>query len=70
MDEYVTEFNWDDVDIEGNAMYCARERVVRCRDCLFAKDGGVRCGHFLDECGDGPALVYPDGFCAWGERRK
>ena len=48
------------------------EKVVRCRDCVNAFRGRGQkflvCSH---ACG-GPysAIVAPNGFCAWGERRK
>lgn len=47
-----------------------RERIVRCRDCKHAimsyQDGYPRCaGPMVAEA----TLVYPDGFCAWGEER-
>lgn len=54
-----------------------RERVVRCRDCLYLEQGPeglFGCLKFLvasDYCADIPPSFcpYPDGFCAWGERR-
>lgn len=42
-----------------------REEIVRCRDCRFSLAHGNGCGRNQD--------IYdaePDGFCAWGERRK
>ena len=46
-----------------------RERVVRCRDCVYAgpcplADSEKLMCAFHDEM-----LVTPDGFCAWGEMR-
>ena len=48
-----------------------RERVVRCRDCVFTEEEGRVCNFFTDESGEIsiPASVEPDGFCAWGEPR-
>ena len=50
-----------------------REEIVRCRDCeyIFHREynNGFEyhtCGYFDSE----HAEVAPDGFCAWGERRK
>lgn len=65
MDEHVTEFNWGSVDVEGSPEYIARERVVRCRDCVHfrppSKTDRARCDGVF-------AFVEPtpDGFCAWG----
>ena len=47
-----------------------RERVVRCRDCVYAgpcplADSEKLMCAFHDEM-----LVTPDGFCAWGEERE
>lgn len=49
------------------------EKVVRCRDCVYASQGRdhqriLVCRH---ACG-GPysTIVGPYGYCAWGERRK
>lgn len=74
-EEFVTEFNWDSVDVEGSPDYVARERVVRCRNCKHAVEicgtEKLDCMHFaqwdyyLDE--PGQWLVEPNGFCAWGE---
>lgn len=53
--------------------YLPREEVVRCRECVYAEDGGKLCRHFMTSdvferpC---PSEVRPDGFCAWGERRR
>lgn len=74
MDEYVTEFNWDSVDVEGSPEYIARERVVRCRDCgrAYRRGGGVYCSRVLQWGSNDrptPLPVEPDGFCSWGERR-
>lgn len=43
---------------------CAREPIVRCRDC--------RCKHDVDGrhlCVRWQFATEPDGFCAWGERK-
>ena len=52
-----------------------RERVVRCRDCGFARRDGddICCARSLrlDERGVSRlSLVRLDGFCAWGEPRE
>lgn len=51
--------------------------LVRCRDCKYVTDEGYGCKYFSHyEQGasyrweDVPAEVEPDGFCAWGKRRK
>lgn len=66
MAEYVTEFDWDNVDIDGNPMFLTRECVVRCRDCRrsFEERGELWCRGIV-----GPP-VEPDGFCAWGQPRE
>ena len=50
--------------------YLPNERVVRCRDCVYAgpcplADSEKLMCAFHDEM-----LVTPDGFCAWGEPRE
>ena len=72
MAEYVVEYK-----DEGMYATCAKERIVRCRDCKHAVEHcdteKLDCTHFSqwdyyeDEPGHWP--VEPDGFCAWGERR-
>ena len=63
MAEYVVEYKDD-----GLYRKCAKERVVRCRDCSMydAEDG--MCTRDPEHTGRG-WYAYPDGFCAWGERR-
>ena len=46
-----------------------REEIVRCRDCKFGVDGGKYCAEGCADSWDW-RCVEPDGFCAWGERRK
>lgn len=49
-----------------------REEVVRCRDCAHSWKDGTSCNYFSD-FDDGliiPAIVEPDGFCAWGRKRE
>lgn len=65
MGEYVVEYK-----DEGMYTTCAKERVVRCRDCAYAgpcplADSEKLMCAFHDEM-----LVTPDGFCAWGEPRE
>ena len=51
-------------------------KVVRCRDCEHYEDhytdfafyDAPVCWHFEKES-DYPAMVEPDGYCAWGVRR-
>ena len=70
MAEYVVEYK-----DEGMYATCAKERVVRCRDCAHAEcyESGlvwpfILCSHFESEgC---KAMVEPSGFCAWGEPRE
>ena len=64
---------YDSDDYSGE---CLRlERVVRCRDCGFARRDGddICCARSLrlDERGVSRlSLVRLDGFCAWGEPRE
>ena len=44
------------------------EEIVRCRDCKYAWREGTICHVF--GCGDIPAMVEPDGFCAWGRKME
>lgn len=47
------------------------EDIIRCRDCAYAHNGsgrGLLCDYFMDS-NKIPALVTPNGFCAWAERR-
>lgn len=44
-------------------------KLVRCKDCVWGKAvDQVGCVRFEDSGSDG--LKDPDGFCAWGEKRK
>lgn len=81
MSEYVVEYKDD-----GLYRKCAKERVVRCRDCKHCNvvpDGSTAfCDQLYDKpdwglpapyTGSEPAQMLEvglDGFCAWGERRK
>lgn len=42
------------------------EEIVRCRDCKFYLEEHKRCYHFEDS----EFCPEPNGFCAWGKRRK
>ena len=49
-----------------------REEIVRCQDCAHSCEDGTSCNYFCD-FDDGliiPAIVEPDGFCAWGRKRE
>ena len=70
MAEYMVEYKDD-----GLYRKCAKERIVRCRDCgrAYRRGGGVYCSRVLQwGSNDRPAPlpVDPDGFCAWGEPRE
>ena len=58
MREYIIEYLTDKTSIE-------REEIVRCRDCRFSLAHGNGCGRNQDIYD-----VEPDGFCAWGVKRK
>lgn len=81
MDEYVTEFNLDSVDVGGSPEYITRELVVRCRDCEYAmehKSKSILGTELVTLTCSGPiqgaysegADVEPDCFCAWGSTRE
>ena len=42
--------------------------IVRCRDCKHYEN--YTCNSWQWHNWDAPIEVEPDGFCAWGERRK
>lgn len=69
MSEYVVEEPSD-----GSASWRVHELIVRCRDC-GKSIGGVQCMRHKSSGWSGNTWVeeyeqvYPDGFCAWGERR-
>lgn len=43
------------------------EEVIRCRDCKYQRD--CYCDHPRGAYMNAIFPLYPDGFCAWGERR-
>ena len=46
------------------------ERIIRCRDCAYARFGAQACA-LLDESEEMFwVCVEPDGFCSWGEPRE
>lgn len=64
-------------EYKGEGLYttCEKERVVRCRECLYYSENGTglyECAKFftseysLDDLT--PFVPLADGFCAWGER--
>ena len=74
MSEYIVD--WDkNLDIDTFSKNSLRDEIVRCRDCVHYIDTprrGSRCVHWMTlDCFENPipSEVYPDGFCAWGERR-
>lgn len=58
----------------GREVYTVRTadgpEIVRCRDCKMSLNNGEACWYFAhEEWGETvPAIVRPDGYCAWGER--
>lgn len=61
------------IDGRNEGEYDRRERVIRCRDCAFAQNGGTRCLYWShkDSATSKVAMPYvdPRGFCAWGKER-
>lgn len=46
-----------------------REMIVRCRGCSYASSAGLDCDPEAMYCVVMDAVVAPDGFCSFGERR-
>ena len=79
MSEYVCDIRQDYLDVpydsdDFSGTLERRERVVRCRDCVYYKHkaiGNPNKGYFRewDYCDHWAEDVEPDGFCAWGEPR-
>ena len=71
MSEYIV----DVTGLESGDYAIAREEIVRCKDCKHYIDTprrGSRCVYWMTlDCFENPipSEVYPDGFCAWGERK-
>lgn len=66
-DSFIARFGKGNVRILG---YLLGEEIVRCRDCAFFRGKDWRCTSYQwHNCDESPE-VEPDGFCAWGERRK
>ena len=68
MCEYVFEIDESRADALGNMPCERREEIVRCRDCVYMWKEGTLCIFFDD--GEKPAIVEPDGYCAWGRKRE
>lgn len=73
MSEYIVRIPRDmpyELKAELNAWYVNSEPIVRCMDCVYfdkyENDEISVCYRFDNE----QPIVEPDGFCAWGERRK
>lgn len=51
---------------------CAREEIVRCRDCAHFRETRMYDGSTGRRCSGVMAFIEPnpDGFCAWGERNE
>ena len=70
MDEYICADLSERPGCKVSPFWEQRERVVRCRDCVYAEpmplsySDRLICAHFDD------MSVEPDGFCAWGEPRE
>lgn len=47
-----------------------KETIVRCRDCNHYDKNDAGCMRFVVTSNKLLHLNYPDGFCAWGERRE
>lgn len=79
MSEYIVNFDSElgmSLAVACAGAGLAREQIVRCRDCKHGRKEGTLCMFFAawepiaggDEYADIPAVIEPDGFCAWGER--
>ena len=64
----------EDGGMSVNVTSRPRERVVRCRDCAYAQNGGTSCLYWShkESAWSRPVMpdVVPDGFCAWGSTRE
>lgn len=84
MSEYIIEIPDEYIHIEGQTIYIPDERhdpmsiepIVRCKDCKHRRKSWngkrpdfIPDGFFCWYWG-GHELWNPDGFCAWGERRR
>lgn len=71
MSEYIYATNGKVMGDEDGLISLPREEVVRCRDCKwFGLDQGDHDFHERYKCSFWHTdLAWPDGFCAWGERR-
>lgn len=67
MSEYVCELPLDDMVsfVSGNIQIPVRERVVRCKDCIYLKDIGkyLWCSLSANE-------IEPNDFCSLAEPRE
>lgn len=72
MCEHVFEIDESRADAMGSMPCERREEIVRCRDCAHSWKDGTSCNYFSDFDGGLiiPAIVEPDGFCAWGRKRE
>ena len=82
MSEYIIELNSNAVSggkFLLGSVYLDATAIVRCRDCEYAtkrwtpahREEVTYCERFVHLAGyNQSAYVEPDGFCAWGERRK
>lgn len=64
-----------EIKAELNAWYVESEPIVRCRDCKYygCYDGSMWCSRTYEQVPGGTCdyqTVDPDGFCAWGERKR
>ena len=72
MKEYIIldDFLDDETMASANAQGYLRE-LVRCRECKYFVENTWECSRLCDRFGDeySDARVYPDWFCADGERK-
>lgn len=63
---YIVTVNSKYRDLETFAKVYDAKEITRCRECRHCvTEGEERLCHGI--CGE-ITVVYPDGFCAWGER--
>ena len=58
---------------EDKELGIVKEQLVRCKDCKFYRRYNkipVHKDWCLRGSGDYCVQVYPNGFCAWGERKE
>lgn len=65
-------FKIDGWSVRCDDIFLQHEVIVRCRDCVYIRAHKYQSGIVYHTCSyfdSEHAEVWPDGFCAWGERK-